>query len=862
MFHSSILSSLPGDGCDTLVPLATAFPDSPCGANLEWSMSPEDADSLRGDDFSLAASRLSAPGAPVLVLRALVLTPGTTYNLQLRAVDLAGNEGVGSHQVTANRSPDGGRLEVSPFASARYNEEVTLSAVGFVDEHLPLTYRFAFRAATALHDYPLTREASEARTHTTTELPVGDVTLVAYVADFYGTEGASERAFTVLLPELADDSIQGAADFVMNEFSALPSLPDFVMNEFSALPSLPSLPSLPAQPSYSGSLAPSAAAEVVDGGNATAVLAAPVPEVAPSEVFKSAALLNAFPPPPPYDLGGHASSVSALQAATVAESLNHVPVETRSATIVHEGNLTLGAADSGGDAVAAGAPRVSYDLVLAVPIAQLSDAQLESYAAGAAASLGVPRESVSTTVSPNDGSSLTMSVEVLVPTGVSATVFATDASRLSASNVLGGGIEHEGAVADTTHSSFTSLSEPVVTADAVTFSTTLDESVVATAVLLEQYRAELAQALGIPLSELSVRVLDEGPPIQLAASISQRDSASEVRVARARGVMLQALAIAVPVPGSSTAHQAQYAQAMSEVTARPEQLRLATIGSTLSLMLPALEALQGSTSEDAMTSERTGTVSSLATTLSSLAEALSRERSSGVNSTTADEVGALMLSFAVASAQSLLAPLPPGEGVEIHEGGVHLLAKHGVPADYLACDGAARCYACISPPSPPTCILDSMGGIASSPPAASVSSLLVLVEPVPVAYRGQTESARRALSTATSSEAFASPAAFAHVSLGAPLATGGSLPPDSPSRVVLPRRALAEDGRCTTDMDCASVDVSGVCDVSSGVCACPTPRVGLGCARWLTCVQLDEASTAWRRDGCWVALGGFNESER
>ena len=198
-----------------------------------------------------------------------------------------------------------------------------------MDEHPPLTYRVASRAATALHDYPLTREASEARTHTTTELPVGDVTLVAYVADFYGTEGASERAFTVLLPELADDSIQGAADFVMNEFSALPSLP-----------------SLPAQPSYSGSLAPSAAAEVVDGGNATAVLAAPVPEVAPSEVFKSAALLNAFPPPPPYDLGGHASSVSALQAATVAESLNHVPVETRSATIVHEGNLTLGAAAS------------------------------------------------------------------------------------------------------------------------------------------------------------------------------------------------------------------------------------------------------------------------------------------------------------------------------------------------------------------------------------------------------------------------------------------------------------------------------------------------------------------------------------
>ena len=132
-------------------------------------------------------------------------------------MDLAGNEGVGSLQVTANRSPDGGRLESSPSASARLNEEVTLSAVGFVDEHLPLTYRFAFRAASASHDFPLTQEASEARTHTTTELPVGDVTLVAYVADFYGTEGASERAFTVLLPEIADDSIEGAADFVMDE---------------------------------------------------------------------------------------------------------------------------------------------------------------------------------------------------------------------------------------------------------------------------------------------------------------------------------------------------------------------------------------------------------------------------------------------------------------------------------------------------------------------------------------------------------------------------------------------------------------------------------------------------------------------
>ena len=121
--------------------------------SLQWSLW---SNSTAANGFILAPELL-LPGAldsgldgENLVVRAGVLSPGGTYRVRLRASTSMsiGNPGAIVEQemtFSVNLPPTAGSLRVSPWTGTALNESFAISAAAFVDDDLPLTYRFGYQ---------------------------------------------------------------------------------------------------------------------------------------------------------------------------------------------------------------------------------------------------------------------------------------------------------------------------------------------------------------------------------------------------------------------------------------------------------------------------------------------------------------------------------------------------------------------------------------------------------------------------------------------------------------------------------------------------------------------------------------------
>ena len=133
-----------------------------------------------------------------------VLTAGSTYVFRLSATTSWGSSSFAQVELTMNRPPSSGSLEVSPGAGYTFDTDFEFVSLNWVDEDLPLYYKFSFDAdgvgdqVTPLGDYQSSAMYSNAL------LPQGrkdaNYTVVGMVSviDTYGAVGWTQSPLRVL----------------------------------------------------------------------------------------------------------------------------------------------------------------------------------------------------------------------------------------------------------------------------------------------------------------------------------------------------------------------------------------------------------------------------------------------------------------------------------------------------------------------------------------------------------------------------------------------------------------------------------------------------------------------------------------
>jgi len=132
------------------------------------------------------AATASVANKPTATVRVSALTPGMTYTFSLTATDTDGASSYSTLSLTVNEAPNSGTVAVAPSQGFALDTSFTLTALNWVDEDLPLLYRFG---TLPVH--------SDGSLDTSMGSPFGDARSSATYAGAMLSAGANSTNFTV-----------------------------------------------------------------------------------------------------------------------------------------------------------------------------------------------------------------------------------------------------------------------------------------------------------------------------------------------------------------------------------------------------------------------------------------------------------------------------------------------------------------------------------------------------------------------------------------------------------------------------------------------------------------------------------------
>ncbi|DAZ95472.1 TPA: hypothetical protein N0F65_002157 [Lagenidium giganteum] len=201
--------------------------------------------SLVGSNAGLEASLFAVPASrTTMVLAQNAMIPGATYQFQLVAVDVNGQNSTASIIVTANSPPTSGELVVSPTSGIALADKFVLSSLNWVDEDLPLKYVYKFiKGVETDESVEIVMGAASLEPSLSTIFPVGAgeasiITVVAYVMDALGAQTRTTAEITVKEQNFANSTARDAYLTSMAQdvlAQAMTGDPSKVMNVISAL---------------------------------------------------------------------------------------------------------------------------------------------------------------------------------------------------------------------------------------------------------------------------------------------------------------------------------------------------------------------------------------------------------------------------------------------------------------------------------------------------------------------------------------------------------------------------------------------------------------------------------------------------
>ena len=206
---------------DNFVRLAGSVTTSGASPVRDISWSIED-----GDVDAATAMLPSATGShhALTVVDLSALTAGSTYVFRLTATNAWGTSSFAQVELTMNRPPSSGSLEVSPSAGYTFDTDFEFVGLGWVDEDLPLQYKFGFDADGSGGSITPLGDFQSSATYTKVLLPQGrqsaNYTIVGMVSvmDTYGAVGSTQENLRVTPVQLSSAALANRSRTLAQSF--------------------------------------------------------------------------------------------------------------------------------------------------------------------------------------------------------------------------------------------------------------------------------------------------------------------------------------------------------------------------------------------------------------------------------------------------------------------------------------------------------------------------------------------------------------------------------------------------------------------------------------------------------------------